>query len=218
MATKVLTVEQAADLVKSGSSVMVGGFLNCGSPNSILEELKERPVNNLTVIANDTSFVGKGLGYLITNKQISELFVSHVGTNPETGQQMTNGETKVNLVPQGTLAEQIRCGGNGLGGFLTPTGVGTPVQEGKEIVTIGGKNYLMEMPIKADIALIKAYKADKKGNLVYRGSARNFNPIMATAAKVVVAEVEQIVEAGELDPDVVVTPSVFVDYLVLSKG
>lgn len=218
MATKVLTIQQAADMVKSGSSVMVGGFLNCGSPNSILSELKDRPVNDLTVTSNDTAYVGKGLGDLITNKQISRLYVSHIGTNPETGKQMTDGETEVNLIPQGTLAERIRCGGNGLGGFLTPTGVGTPVQEGKQIITIDGRKYLMELPLKADIALIKAYKADKMGNLVYRGAARNFNPLMATAAKLVIAEVEQIVEIGELDPDTIITPAVFVDYLVLSKG
>ncbi|MDR3349904.1 MAG: 3-oxoacid CoA-transferase subunit A [Acidaminococcales bacterium] len=213
MPVQIISVERAADLVFSGASVMVGGFLNAGSPNFILEELSKRPIKDLTVIANDTSFVGKGLGNLVGNKQISRFYVSHIGTNPETGRQMTSGETTVHLIPQGTLAERIRCAGFGLGGVLTPTGVGTPVQEGKQIVEVEGKKYLMELPLRADIAIIKAYKADKTGNLVYRGAARNFNPLMATAAKLVIAEVEHIVETGELNPDEVVTPAIFVDYL-----
>lgn len=218
MTVQIISIEAAAEMVPSGSSVMVGGFLNAGSPNSILDEIGKRPTKNLTVISNDTSFVGKSLGDLVVNKQISELYVSHIGTNPETGNQMNSGETKVHLVPQGTLAERIRCAGFGLGGFLTPTGVGTPVQDGKQTIEKNGRKYLLEEPLGADIALIKAYKADKMGNLVYRGAARNFNPIMATAAKLVIAEVEHIVETGELAPDEIITPAVFVDYLVLSKG
>ena len=218
MLAKIISVEQAADMVPSGAFVMVGGFLNAGSPNSILDEIGRRPIKNLTVISNDTSFVGKSLGDLVVNKQISRLYVSHIGTNPETGKQMNSGETEVNLVPQGTLAERIRCAGFGLGGFLTPTGVGTPVEEGKQTIEMSGRKYLLETPLAADIALIKAYKADKMGNLVYRGSARNFNPLMATAAKTVIAEVEKIVEVGELEPDAIVTPAIFVDYLVLVKG
>ena len=217
MAAKTISIKEAAAMVPSGATVMVGGFLNCGSPNSILDEIGRMPTNDLKIISNDTSFIGKSLGELVVKKQISELFVSHVGTNPETGNQMNSGELKVNLIPQGTLAERIRCAGYGLGGFLTPTGVGTPVQEGKEIMEIKGRKYLLEMPLEADIALIKAYKADKMGNLIYRGSARNFNPIMASAGKTVIAEVEQIVEVGELLPDEVITPAVFVDYLVLSE-
>lgn len=216
MTVKIISIKEAAQMVPSGSTVMVGGFLNCGSPNAILDEIKTMPTKDLKIISNDTSFIGKSLGDLVVNKQISELFVSHVGTNPETGNQMNKGELKVNLIPQGTLAERIRCAGYGLGGFLTPTGVGTPVQEGKQVVEIDGKKFLLEMPLGADIALIKAYKADKMGNLVYRGSARNFNPIMASAAKTVIAEVEQIVEVGEIPPDEIITPAVFVDYLVLS--
>ena len=218
MTDKIISIEQAAAMVASGSSVMVGGFLNAGSPNSILDEIGKSSTKNLTIISNDTSFIGKSLGDLVVNKQISRLYVSHIGTNPETGNQMNSGETEVHLVPQGTLAERIRCAGFGLGGFLTPTGVGTPVQEGKKVMEINGRKHLLEEPLGADIALIKAYKADKMGNLVYRGAARNFNPIMATAAKTVIAEVEHIVETGELAPDEIITPAVFVDYLVLSKG
>lgn len=218
MPAKQISIKKAAEMVTSGSTVMVGGFLNCGSPNSILDEIGRMPTKDLKIISNDTSFVGKSLGNLVVKKQISELFVSHVGTNPETGNQMNSGELKVNLIPQGTLAERIRCAGYGLGGFLTPTGVGTPVQEGKQVLEIEEKKYLLEMPLGADIALIKAYKADEMGNLIYRGSARNFNPIMAAAAKTVIAEVEQIVEIGQLLPDEIITPAIFVDYLVLSEG
>ncbi|MDR2006206.1 MAG: 3-oxoacid CoA-transferase subunit A [Acidaminococcales bacterium] len=218
MAAQIISVVQAADLIFNGASVMVGGFLNAGSPNFILDELCRRPIKDLTVIANDTSFVGKSLGNLVVNKQISRFYVSHIGTNPETGRQMTSGEAEVNLIPQGTLAERIRCAGFGLGGVLTPTGVGTPVQADKQIVEVEGKKYLMELPLYADIAIIKAYKADKIGNLIYRGAARNFNPLMATAAKLVIAETEHIVETGEISPDEVITPSIFVDYLVMGKN
>lgn len=218
MSVQIISAQQAAEMVTSGASVMVGGFLNSGSPNTILDEIAKLPTKNLTVISNDTSFIGKSLGDLVVSRQISCLYVSHVGTNPETGNQMNSGELKVNLIPQGTLAERIRCQGFGLGGFLTPTGVGTPVQEGKQIIEMNGKKYLLEEPLGADVALIKAYKADKMGNLVYRGAARNFNPLMATAAKIVIAEVEHIVETGELDPDHIVTPAIFVNYLVQSKG
>ena len=214
MKAQIITVEQAADLIKSGSSIMAGGFLGYGCANKIIDELCQRDVDSLTIIANDTAFPGKSLGKLIDAKKITKLLVTHIGTNPVTGQQMNDGEIDVELIPQGTLAERIRCGGYGLGGVLTPTGVGTPVEEGKQIMEINGKAFLLELPLQADIALLKAYKADRMGNLIYQRVGRNFNPLMATAGKTVIVEVEQLVEVGEIDPDQVVTPFIFVDYLV----
>ena len=213
MAKQISAVEAAA-LIENKASVMIGGFLNCGSPEKLIDEVLAAGKKGLTIIANDTAFPDKGIGKLIVEKRAQKAIVSHIGTNPETGRQMNAGELEVELVPQGTLAEKIRAGGFGLGGFLTPTGVGTPVAQNKETKVVNGKDYLLELPLKADIALIKAYKADTAGNLVYRRSARNFNPFMATAADVVIVEAEQIVEIGEIDPDEVVTPGIFVQYLV----
>ena len=173
-----------------------------------------RGVQNLTVICNDTGLQGDGIGMLISSNAVKHLIVSHIGTNPETGQKMIKGEIQVELVPQGTLAERIRCAGAGLGGVLTPTGVGTVVAEGKQELEVDGKTYLLEKPLHADFALIKAWKADRKGNLIYRKSARNFNPVMAMAADCVIAEVEEIVDVGDMDPNEVVTPGIFVDFLV----
>ncbi len=211
---KIISAAQAAALVHNETCVMIGGFLNCGAPEAVLEAVLASGAADLTLIANDTAFVDKGIGKLIVEKRAKKVIVSHIGTNKETGRQMNEGELAVELVPQGTLAEKIRAGGFGLGGILTPTGVGTPVAEGKETKVINGQAYLLELPLKADVALIKAHKADTAGNLVYRRSARNFNPLMATAAQVTIAEVEQIVPVGALDPDEVVTPSIFVQYLV----
>jgi len=209
-------VERAEALksLTSGQTLMIGGFLGVGTPEGLVDYLVEKGFKNLTVIANDTAFVGKGVGKLVVNKQLSKVIVSHIGTNPETGRQMNAGELEVELVPQGTLAERIRCGGAGLGGFLTPTGVGTIVEKDKEKFVLGGKTYLLEKPLKADVALIKAWKADTFGNLVYRRAARNFNPLMAMAADLVIAEVENIVDVGEIDPDEVMTPGVLVDFIV----
>ena len=201
-------------MVKENMAVMVGGFLGCGTPQSLVDEVLVGGTKDLTLICNDTAFPDAGVGKLIVNKQFKKIIVSHIGTNPETGSQMNAGELDVDLVPQGTLAERIRSAGFGLGGILTPTGVGTPVEAGKQKLTIEGKDYLLELPLKADVALIKAYKADKAGNLVYRCAARNFNPLMATAATVVIVEAQQIVETGEIDPDEVMTPGIFVNYLV----
>ena len=201
-------------MVKENMAVMVGGFLGCGTPQSLVDEVLVGGTKDLTLICNDTAFPDAGVGKLIVNKQFKKIIVSHIGTNPETGRQMNAGELEVDLVPQGTLAERIRSAGFGLGGILTPTGVGTPVEAGKQKLTIEGKDYLLELPLKADVALIKAYKADKAGNLVYRCAARNFNPLMATAATVVIVEAQQIVETGEIDPDEVMTPGIFVNYLV----
>ena len=212
--TKQITLHEAISHVRDGDNVMIGGFLNCGAPESLIEGLIIYGKQNLTLIANDTAFPDQGIGKLIVTKKAKKVIVSHIGTNPETGRQMNAGELEVELVPQGTLAEQIRAAGFGLGGILTPTGVGTPVEAGKQKLTVEGKEYLLELPIKADVALIKAYKADKAGNLVFRKAARNFNPLMATAAQIVIVEAQNIVETGEIDPDEVMTPGIFVNYLV----
>jgi acetate CoA/acetoacetate CoA-transferase alpha subunit len=211
---KIGSVKDAVERIKDGMTVMVGGFLGVGTPEALVDALVAKGVKNLTVICNDSAFPDRGIGKLIVNKQIKKLITSHIGTNPETGRQMNEGETEVELVPQGTLAERIRAAGAGLGGILTPTGVGTIVEQGKKKLEINGKEYLLELPIKADIALLKAEKADKKGNLIYRKSARNFNPIMATAADFVIVQVDEIVDVGEIDPDDVMTPGIFVDMIV----
>jgi acetate CoA/acetoacetate CoA-transferase alpha subunit len=216
--TKIISLEKAAEKIKSGSRVMIGGFLACGSPDNIIDKLIDKGVDNLTIIANDTSFPDRGLGKLISNDCAKKVIASHIGTNPDTGKKMNEGSMEVELVPQGTLAERVRIGGAGLGGFLTPTGVGTIVEEGKRIIESEGKEYLLELPINADIALVKAWKADKKGNLVYRKSARNFNPLIAKACETVIVEAEEIVEVGEIDPDHVMTSSIFVDYIVRSEN
>ncbi len=216
----IITAAEAAKLVKDGMTVHVGGFLGCGSPEGIIAALAAQGTKNLTLVCNDTAVLDQkngrenGVSVLVKNKQFSRMIVSHIGTNPETQRQMNSGEAQVDLVPQGTLAERIRAAGCGLGGVLTPTGVGTEVEEGKRKLEVGGRTYLLEEALPGDIALIKAKKADKAGNLVYSKTARNFNPLMAMACKTVVAEVEEIVEIGDIDPDAVHTPSIFVDYLV----
>jgi acetate CoA/acetoacetate CoA-transferase alpha subunit len=201
-------------MVKDGMTLMIGGFLAVGTPETIVDALVAQGTKNLTAITNDTAFPDKGIGKLIVNRQLKKAIVSHIGTNPETGRQMNAGELAVDLVPQGTLAEQVRAGGAGLGGILTPTGLGTVVAEGKQIVTVDGREYLLEKPLRADIALIRARIADKAGNLIFHRSARNFNPLMATAADIVIVEAANIVETGALDPDAVMLPGIFVKYLV----
>lgn len=210
----IISAAEAASMIQSGSSVMFGGFLGCGNPHALVEALLAGDARGLTLIANDTAFPEYGIGRLIVAKRVCKVITSHMGSNPHTGAQMHSGETEVELVPQGTLAERIRCGGTGLGGVLTPTGVGTMVEEGKQRLTVNGRDYLLELPLRADVALIKAHTADRVGNLVYRLATRNFNPLMAMAADLVIAEVEEIVEPGGLHPDTVHTPGIFVDYLV----
>ncbi|HHY14905.1 MAG TPA: 3-oxoacid CoA-transferase subunit A [Firmicutes bacterium] len=211
---KVLSPKAALSRINDGSSVMIGGFMTCGTPVNLVRKLVKLGIRDLTIIVNDTGVQGDGIGMLISADAVKHLIASHIGTNPETGQKKIAGAIRVELVPQGTLAERIRCAGAGLGGFLTPTGVGTVVAEGKQELQLNGTTFLLEEPLKADFALIKAWKADRKGNLIYRKSARNFNPLMAMAAGTVIAEVEEIVEVGEIDPDHVMTPNIFVDYLV----
>ena len=214
---KEITLDQAVSMVKDGMTVMVGGFLGVGAPLRIMDALAESGVKDLTVICNDTAFPDKSLGKLVVNKQIKKLIVSHVGTNPETGNQMNAGELEVEFSPQGTLAERIRAKGAGLGGVLTTTGMGTLVAEGKPVVNVDGKDYLLEKPLGADLAILGASVADKCGNLFYKGTSQNFNPLMAMAADVVIAEAGQIVETGKIEPECVHTPGIFVDYIYLKK-
>lgn len=219
----VISAAEAAAKVRDGDVLMVGGFLACGSPHTVIQALKDKGTRNLTLICNDTAAhdlkSGKvtGVGHLVQGRQFKRVITSHIGLNQETQRQMNAGETQVELVPQGTLAERIRSGGVGLGGILTPTGLGTEVEQGKQVITVGDRLFLLELPLKADVALIKAKKADRAGNLVYAATARNFNPLMAMAASVVIAEVEELVEIGEIDPNDVHTPSIFVDFLVQAE-
>lgn len=211
---KLITLEEAAEKVKDGMTIMVGGFLGCGNPHRMIDKLVEKGVKDLTLICNDTGFPEVGVGKLVVHKQIKKVIASHIGTNPETGRQMNEGEMEVVLVPQGTLAEQVRAGGAGLGGILTPTGVGTVVEQGKDLIEVDGATYLLEKPLRADVALIAGETVDRFGNIVYYGATRNFNNIMATAADVVIVEAEQVVEVGAIDPNHVVTPGIFVNYIV----
>src|SRR6056297_3425 len=211
---KMRSLTEAMASVKDGMTIMVGGFLGVGSPDLLLEELIKNGVKDLTLIANDTSFEGQDYGELIVNKLAKKVYTSHIGTNRETGRKMNANELEVILTPQGTLAEQIRAAGAGLGAVVTPTGIGTVVEEGKQILEVDGKKFLVEKPLKADVALIRAKKADRSGNLIYDKSARNFNPIMAMAADLVIVQADEIVESGELDPNFVMTPHIFVDFIV----
>lgn len=212
---KIITVEEAISKFKDNTVVMVGGFMAGGSPKQLLEALANSPITGLTLICNDTAFPDKGVGQLIVNGKVKKVITSHIGTNPVTIDKMNNNEIEVEFVPQGTLAERIRCGGAGLGGFLTPTGLGTVVANGKPVIQIDGRDYLLEKPLKADIALIGAFRGDKEGNLVYRGTCQNFNPLMAMAAETVIAEIRVLVEPGEIDMELVHTPSIFVDHIVV---
>lgn len=211
---KIVSAEDAGKLIKSNSSVMIGGFLKCGSPVRIIEEIIKNKVNGLTLIANDTCIPDHDRGRLVVNKCIKKAIVGHIGTNPETGRQLHDGEIEVELVPLGTLSERIRAGGAGIGGFLTPTGVGTMVENGKTVMEIDGKKYLLEKPLKADYAIIYGTKVDKFGNVFLHGTTRNYNTIMATAAETVFVEADELVE-GCLNPDEVTISGIFIDYIVL---
>ena len=212
--SKFISIEEAVSKVKDGMTIMVGGFLANGTPNKIVDALAKSGVKNLTLICNDTAYPDKGVGQLIANKQVKKLFVSHIGTNPHTSEQMNSGELEIEFCPQGSLAERVRAGGCGLGGILTQTGMGTIVAEGKQIVNVDGKDYLLEKPLRADIALVGASLGDKAGNLFYRGTSQNFNPLMASAADLVIAEVNELVEVGEIAAENVKTPSIMVDFIV----
>ena len=211
---KGIKVNEAVAMIPDGASLMIGGFMAVGTPERLMDELVKQNRRGLTVIANDTGRPGIGIGKLIDSKAVAKLMVSHIGTNPETQRQMIAGELEVELIPQGTLAERVRAGGFGLGGVLTPTGVGTVVEEGKQTLDIDSRKYLVELPIKADFALLKARRADYYGNLDYSLTARNFNPLMAMAAETVMTEADSIVPVGIIPPDDVMTPSVLVDYII----
>ena len=211
---KIVSAIQAAEYLSDSATVMVGGFLGVGTPEIMIDAMVEKGFKNLTIITSDTAYPDRGVGRLIVGQQVKKVIASHVGTNPETGKQMHAKQLEVELSPQGTLVERIRSGGAGLGGVLTPTGLGTIVAEDKPIIVIDGKNFLLEKPLRAQVALLKAFKADLDGNLVFRKATRNFNPVMATAADVVIVEVQEIVQVGAIDPDEVVVPGIFVDYIV----
>jgi len=200
--------------IPPGASLLVGGFGLVGIPENLIRALAESGVANLTCVSNNCGVDDFGLGILLQRRQIRKMVSSYVGENKEFERQFLSGELEVELVPQGTLAERIRAGGAGIGGFYTPAGVGTPVAEGKETRVMNGREYILELPIVGDFALVKAYKADRAGNLVYRKTARNFNPMIATAGRVTIAEVEEIVEIGELDPDAVHTPGIYVQRVI----
>lgn len=218
MKSKQVSISQVSEYLKDGMTIMIGGFLGVGTPSNLVQAILDKGVNDITLIANDTAFVDKGVGPLVVNQQVKKVIVSHIGTNAVTGKQMIAKELVVELVPQGTLAERIRCGGAGLGGVLTPTGVGTVVEENKQKLYVDGVEYLLEKPLRADVALLKGKKADTAGNVIYDKSARNFNPVMAMAADIVIVEVEEIVENGEIDPDEVVTPGILVDKILCVGG
>lgn len=215
---KVLDMSAFTAQLRDGMSIMVGGFMGVGSPPGLIKAILDSGVKGLTVIANDTAFPDSGLGPLVVEGRVGKVIASHIGLNPETGKRMMAGTMEVELVPQGTLIERIRSGGSGLGGVLTPTGLGTVVEKGKQRIKVNGKDYLLELPLRADLAILNAYRGDKSGNLQYRLSTRNFNPIMALAADVVFAEVEELVEMGQIDPDLVMTPAALVDGIIVKGG
>jgi acetate CoA/acetoacetate CoA-transferase alpha subunit len=210
---KVIKAAEAARLIKNNSSVMIGGFLRCGSPHRLIDEMIKLDLSGLTLIANDTGIEGYDRSKLIARHQIKKAIVTHIGTNPETGRQWQAGKIEVELVPMGTLVEKIRAGGAGLGGFLTQTGLGTVVAEGKRIVELDGRQYLLETPLRADFALVYATKVDRFGNAFLEGTTRNFNPVMATAADTVIVEADELCDEP-LDPNQITIPGVFADYIV----
>ncbi len=213
----VVSPQEAVKCIKPGDSVMVGGFNYGGIPYTLTDALYDQGTDQLTLISNDTIYEFCGQGKLVAGGRCKKVIASHVGLNKTTGRLFHEGKLELELYPQGTFVEKIRAGGTGLGGFLTPTGVGTVVEEGKQVLEVGGKKYILELPLTADVALIRAYRADRMGNLTYRGTNKNFNPTMAGAAKIVIAEVDEIVNVGCLDPERIETQGILIDILVL-KG
>jgi 3-oxoacid CoA-transferase subunit A len=208
------SADQAVALIPDGAIIMMGGFGLCGIPENLIAALRARGTRDLTVVSNNAGVDDFGIGVLLRSRQVRKMISTYVGENKEFERQFLTGELEVELVPQGTFAERIRAGGAGIGGFFTPTGYGTLIAEGKETRLIEGRHYVLEQPLRADFAFVKASVGDRDGNLVYRRTARNFNPVMATAAKVTIAEVERLVEPGEIDPDHVVTPGIFVRHIL----
>lgn len=220
MPNKVYESAQAAlqDIVKDGQTLAVGGFGLCGIPEALIAALKETGAKQLTCISNNAGVDGFGLGLLLETKQIKKMISSYVGENKEFERQYLNGELEVELTPQGTLAEKLRAGGAGIPAFFTQTGVGTLIADGKEVREFDGKEYILENSLTADIALVKAYKADKAGNLIFRKTAQNFNPVCAMAGKISIAEVEEIVEIGDLDPDEIHLPGIYINRIILNRN
>jgi acetate CoA/acetoacetate CoA-transferase alpha subunit len=211
---KTISLEKAVAMIPDGASVMVGGFMGVGTPERLIDEITRQGKRGLTVIANDTALPGRGIGKLVSAGNLRKAVVSHIGLNPETQKKMIDGEMEVELTPQGTLIERIRAAGFGLGGILTPTGVGTLAEQGKPKLAVDGKDYLLETALRADFALVEAFLADYYGNLVYALTSRNFNPVIAMAATTVIVDAAHIVPVGMISPDHVVTPAVLVDYVV----
>lgn len=211
---KQVQLSEVLKLVKDGDTIMVGGFMTNGTPERLIDILVTSKIKELTLICNDAGLLNKGVGKLVQAKKFSKIIASHIGLNKEAGRQMNAGETEIELIPQGTLIERIRCGAFGLGGVLTPTGIGTLVEDGKQKIMVDDREYLLEKPLKADVALVFADKSDRMGNLQYSGSENNFNHLMAANAKTTIVETRKIVEKGEIKPEYVHTPGVFVNYLV----
>ena len=211
---RALSADQCVAMIPDGASLMIGGFMAVGSPERVIDEVVRQGKRDLTIIANDTAKPGVGIGKLVDKGLVSRLIASHIGLNPETQKQMIAGKIEVELVPQGTFVERVRAGGSGLGGVLTPTGVGTLVKKGKQRIDVDGKSYLLETALHADFALIHAFLADYSGNLSYALTARNFNPVMVMAGETTIVSVEHVVPIGLIAPDHVVTPAPLVDYLV----
>jgi acetate CoA/acetoacetate CoA-transferase alpha subunit len=214
---KVVNLESVEDLFYDGMRIMIGGFLDCGTAETVLEHINKLNLNDITVIVNDAGYNYKSKGKFLANSNIKKMITSHIGTNPDVGDKMNSGVLDVDLIPQGNLVEQIRCKGSGLGGVLTPIGIGTKAEEGMKKIKHNGKEYILATPIGADVAVIKAWKSDRSGNLIYRYSARNFNPIMAMAANKVIVEVEEIVDNGDLDNNNIMTSNIFIDYIIQSE-
>ncbi|MCM1264986.1 MAG: CoA transferase subunit A [Candidatus Gastranaerophilales bacterium] len=212
---KTISAKNAIEMIKDGSSVMIGGFLSCGTPEILVEELINQNKKDLTMVTNDTSYPNADKGKLIVNKQVKKVITTHIGTNPETGRQMYNNELEVELIPMGTFVEKIRAKGAGLGGILTETGIGTIIEKNKDIMEVDGKRFIFEKPLGADFALIYGTKVDKFGNVAYYGTTRNTNTVMATAADTVIVQAEELVEC--LDPNEVVVPGLFIDYIVVKE-
>ncbi|MCL1998164.1 MAG: CoA transferase subunit A [Turicibacter sp.] len=215
---KVISMQEAIEKIFDGAVVMFGGFMGNGSAHNMIDALIEKKIRDITIICNDSGLPDYGVGKLVVGRHCKKVIASHIGLNKETGRQMTANELEVDLIPQGTLVEQIRAAGYGLGGVLTRTGMGTLVEEGKEKITVDGVEYLLEKPMKADFAVLHGSVVDTNGNITYKGSTNNFNNVMAAAADVTIVEAESLVEIGQIPPENVATPGVFVDYIVMKQA
>jgi len=216
--TKITTLEEIMTYFRDGMTLMVGGFGGVGNPPTIIDSILQKGIKDIDLICNDTAFPDIGVGRLITQRRVRKVIASHIGSNPNAGLQMTAGDIEVEFSPQGTLAERVRAGGVGLGGILVDVGLGTIAEEGKEKVWVDGRPFILERPLTAEVSIVHAKKADAYGNLIFDTSARNFNPLVAMAGDITIAEVDEIVQVGDLDPEEIVTPGVFVDWIIRSKG